>query len=141
MRQDDPAFLGRGWSFPPSFTRGPAGVEMVSGAEDITQSLRILLATSLGERIMVPDYGCALAPLLFGEVTVSYLTELQELVRVAIRDWEPRITLVSVTAVADAEEPGLVRVSVDYTIRATNTRSNFVYPFYVHEATIAPPLP
>ena len=30
----DRSFLGTGWSFPPTFTEGGAGVEMVSEAED-----------------------------------------------------------------------------------------------------------
>ncbi len=141
MRHDDPAFLGRGWSFPPSFARTSASVDMVSGAEDIQQSLWILLSTSIGERIMVPAYGCALAPMLLDGISVAYLTKLQDVVRTAILDWEPRITVNDVRAVDDRTEPGLVRITVDYTIRATNARSNMVYPFYLREATIAPQAP
>lgn len=141
MRRGDPTFLGRGWSFPPTFTRERAGVEMVSGAEDIRQSLRILLSTSLRERVMVPSFGCNLTPFLFDEITVTFLTNLREAVRVAIRDWEPRIRVENIDADADAHEPGLVLVSIDYTIRATNTRNNLVFPFYLHEATIPQPAP
>ena len=51
-------YLGRGWSFPPTFTRsGTAELEMVEAREDIEQSLEILLSTSLGERILQPKYG------------------------------------------------------------------------------------
>ena len=141
MRGDDPEFLGRGWSFPPTFSRAAAAVEMVGGAEDIRQSLFILFSTMIGERVMVPAFGCALMPLVFREISVTFLTEVQERVRVAIRDWEPRITVNALIAEADPHEPGLVIVNVDYTIRKTNTRSNLVYPFYLHEATIAPPAP
>ena len=141
MRHDDPEFLGRGWSFPPTFSRASAAVEMVGGAEDIRQSLWILLSTMVGERIMVPAFGCALMPLVFREMSVTFLTEVQEMVRVAIRDWEPRITVDTLTAEPDPYKPGLVIVNIDYTIRKTNTRSNLVYPFYLHEATIAPPVP
>jgi len=141
MRHDDPAFLGRGWSFPPSFSRSSASVDMVSGAEDIRQSLWILLSTSIGERIMVPGFGCSLTPMVFDGVTVTFLTKLQDVVRTAILDWEPRITVNDVLAVDDRAEPGLVRLTVEYTIRATNARSNLVYPFYLREATIAPQAP
>lgn len=141
MAHHDPEFLGRGWSFPPTFSRASARVEMVSGAEDIHQSLWILLSTSVGERIMIPGYGCALTPLLFEEISVTFLTDLRDMVTAAIRDWEPRIAVNHIDAEVDPLEAGLVRVSIDYTIRKTNTRNNLVYPFYLHEATIAPPAP
>ena len=41
---------------------------MVSGEEDIFQSLQILLATSLDERVMQEDYGCNLRDYLFAEL-------------------------------------------------------------------------
>ena len=61
----DPSFLGTGWSFPPTFTRGGAEVDLVSGADDIEQSLQILLSTRLGERLMQPDFGCDLQQVMF----------------------------------------------------------------------------
>jgi phage baseplate assembly protein W len=65
---DDQSFLGRGWSFPPAFSRSGAEVEMVSGAEDIRQSLGILLSTRLGERLMQDEFGCDLQHVLFEEI-------------------------------------------------------------------------
>jgi uncharacterized Zn-binding protein involved in type VI secretion len=59
------SFLGTGWSFPPTFDRDSGQVEMVSDLADIEQSLDILLSTSLGERVMVPDYGCNLDDYMF----------------------------------------------------------------------------
>ena len=35
------SFLGRGWSFPPTFRKEMADIEMVSKEEDIRQSLQI----------------------------------------------------------------------------------------------------
>lgn len=136
---DDPAFLGRGWSFPPSFSSSTGQVDMVSGDEDIRQSLRILLSTAVGERVMVPGFGCNLSALLFEQVRVSYLTKLEDVVRSAILDWEPRITVHRIQGTIDPREAGLLHLSIEYTVRRTNTRSNFVFPFYVNEATIAPP--
>lgn len=141
MSGDDPSFLGRGWSFPPTFSRGSAAVEMVSSAEDIQQSLLILLSTRIGERVMVADYGCALWSVVFENLTTSLLTRLQDMVERAIIKWEPRIRVDEVHTEVDPVEAGLVHINVVYTIRATNTRNNFVFPFYVHEATIAAPAP
>ena len=30
---------------------------------------------------------------------------------------------------------GILRITLDYTIRRTNRRANMVYPFYLHEGT------
>jgi phage baseplate assembly protein W len=137
----DPRFLGTGWKFPPEFTSEAAAVEMVGGADDIRESLWILLSTSPGERVMVPEFGCALWRLVFKKVDVTTMTEIEDVVRHAILHWEPRITVDAVSVEADPGVAGLVRIDVAYTIRATNARSNLVYPFYLNEATIAPAAP
>ena len=62
---DDRAFLGRGWSFPPTFDRKVGGVQMLEHEDDIASSLHILLSTARGERIMVPQYGCNMDELVF----------------------------------------------------------------------------
>ncbi len=138
MADRDAHFLGTGWKFPPAFSRESAGVEMVSAAGDIRESLWILLSTSPGERVMVPEFGCALWRVVFEKLDVTTITEIQELVRRAILNWEPRVTVDDVTAETAPGVAGLVHINVAYTIRSTNARSNLVYPFYVHEATIAP---
>jgi phage baseplate assembly protein W len=66
--QGDGSFLGRGWAFPPSFPELGAEVEMVSDAEDIVESLQILLGTLPGERVMQEAFGCNLASVLFEEL-------------------------------------------------------------------------
>ena len=58
----DTSFLGTGWSFPPAFDRKIAQPVMVSDEEDISQSLDIILSTSLGERVLRPNFGCDLKP-------------------------------------------------------------------------------
>src|SRR5947207_9897465 len=135
----EPAFLGTGWSFPPTFSRPLQGVEMVSGVADIHESLGILFATTPGERIMVPLYGCDLWRMVFRDLTTTLLTELKDMVEQAIILWEPRIDVLSVDVIQDPVEDGLVRIGVEFVVRRTNTRSNFVYPFYMREATLALP--
>ena len=141
MAPEDRSFLGTGWAFPPAFSRAGHNVHLVSDAKDIRESLGILLSTSLGERIMLPTYGCSLWQMVFQVLSATFLTELEDMVEQAIVDWEPRITLDSVRANAVSDVPGLVQIHVSYTIRSSNSRSNLVYPFYYLEATIAPKLP
>ena len=134
MKQEQ-AFLGTGWNFPPTFHKGGADVEMVSGAEDIHQSLQILLSTRLGERVMQEDYGCDLSFVLFEEIDQGLLNSLNSLVSDAILYHEPRINMDNLDVSEDADEPGRLIIQIEYTIRGTNSRFNMVYPFYINEAT------
>jgi phage baseplate assembly protein W len=131
----DPSFLGSGWSFPPSFGIGGAEVEMVSGAEDIHQSLQILLSTRLGERPMQEDYGCDLHHVLFEEIDQGLINDMNRIVSDAILYHESRISLDRLDVSESADHPGLLLISIDYTVRSTNSRFNMVYPFYLNEAT------
>jgi uncharacterized protein len=132
---DEQAFLGTGWGFPPSFTRGGAEVEMVSGNEDIHQSLMILLATAPGERVMNEDYGCDLHSVQFEVINQGLVNQLSSLVSDAILFHEPRVTLDQVDVADDPNQQGLLLISVSYTVRSSNSRFNMVFPFYTNEAT------
>ncbi len=128
------SFLGTGWGFPPTFVRGLRGVETVSDEEDIRQSLEILLSTEVGERVMQPKYGCNLHRLLFEPLDLTLQAYMKDLIKTAILYFEPRILLDDVTFELESEE-GRIDITIDYTIATTNTRNNFVYPFYLSEGT------
>ena len=126
------SFLGRGWSFPPTFVKGKNGVAMVSEEQDICQSLEILLGTRRGERIMRPNYGCDLKEYLFEPMDTGFSTYLADLIETAILYHERRIELNRVQ-VTEQPEKGTLLIELDYTIRATNARGNLVFPFYLEE--------
>lgn len=130
----DITFLGTGWSFPPEFSKKEKRVVMTSGEEDIKRSLEILLTTSLGERIMLPGYGCDVRQLLFEPLTTTLKTYISELIKNAILYHEPRIKLDKVSLDQTIEREGYVHIQIDFTIKTTNSRTNYVYPFYIGEA-------
>lgn len=132
----DQSFLGTGWSFPPAFTKGGAEVELVSGVEDIHQSLQILLSTNTGERIMQEDFGCDLNNVLFEEMDQGLVNTLTTLISDAILYYEPRITLDRLDVSESETQQGLLLITLEYTVRSTNSRFNMVFPFYIHEAAI-----
>ena len=134
---DDSSFLGTGWSFPPAFASNGADVETVSAAEDVQQSLEILLRTQPGERVLLEQYGCDLHRFLFEEVDQGLVNSLTGLISDAILFYEPRITLNDLDISQIDAEPGQLLISIDYTIRTTNSRYNMVYPFYLKEG-VAP---
>jgi hypothetical protein len=128
-------FLGTGWAFPPRFGAGGRDVEMVSGAEDVAQSLAILFGTEPGERAMREGYGASLRRFLFEEIDQSMLTRMRGAILDAILAFEPRVAVDGIEIVETAETAGLLTISLHYRLRGTNSRYNMVWPFYVREAS------
>ena len=135
---DNNSFLGTGWAFPPRFTAGGAGVDMVSGVDDIEQSLAILLATRRGERVLQDGFGCELGEFLFGEISPGLIGRVRDLISDAILHFEPRVLLNDVDVSGQRADEGVLLIGIDYTVRATNSRYNMVYPFYLAEAAVPP---
>lgn len=131
---DERSFLGTGWGFPPNFLRGSGGVAMTSEEEDIRASLAILLSTRIGERVMQPKYGCNLERLLFEPLDTGLQAYMKDLIHTAILYFESRIILEDIALELNQNE-GRVDILLHYKVAATNTRYNFVYPFYLEEGT------
>lgn len=130
------SFLGTGWSFPPSFSPGGAEVAMVSDADDVHQSLQILLATRQGERAMQDSFGCNLDSMMFETMNQSLVDHVTSLIYDAILRHEPRVDLRAID-VTPTDAAGVLQIRIDYSIRGTNSRYNMVFPFYLNEA-VAP---
>jgi len=131
----DKSFLGKGWGFPLEFDPVAKAVRMVSEEDDIRESLWILLSTRPGERVMQPTYGCGLHGLVFESMNERTVGDIRETVERAILFFEPRIRLDRIFIDTEQALEGELRISIDYTVRSTNTRSNVVYPFYFQEGT------
>jgi phage baseplate assembly protein W len=128
-------FLGRGWSFPPDFTLPVAGVAMLQDDADVASSLEILLSTIPGERVMQPLYGCNMSELVFEELDTRIKTLMADKIESAILYFEPRVTLQSVRLDDSRITEGVVLIQVIYVVKTTNSRFNFVFPYYVQEGT------
>jgi len=133
--ESEKAFLGTGWSFPPEFKKTTKSVVMISDEEDIKSSLEILLSTKIGERIMLPKFGCNVDELLFNPLSTTLKTYVSELIKTAILYHESRIDVEKIDITQGDDINGEVLVVLDYKIRATNSRTNIVYPFYKEEGT------
>ncbi|MEZ4778642.1 MAG: GPW/gp25 family protein [Flavobacteriaceae bacterium] len=128
-------FLGEGWGFPPHFDRKTGTVITTIAIDDINKSLHILLSTRLGERIMVPDYGCNLEELLFQPLDISLKTYIIDLIKTAILYHEPRIDVTKIKLDDSQELEGIIQIEIEYLVRVTNSRGNMVFPFYKKEGT------
>ena len=137
MENSNNAFLGKGWAFPPSFNKSTGTVGIVSDEEDIRQSLHILLSTSLGERVMQPDYGCNLQDYVFESLNSTTIGYIKERVANSILYYEPRIIVEQIEVTSEGSNDNLegrFLIDITYSIPGTNSRFNYVYDYYRNEA-------
>jgi uncharacterized protein len=122
-------FVGRGWGFPMRVDPN-GGIALVADEREIEEAIRVILATSPGERSMRPLFGCAIHEHVFDTVTPLMMTQVRSKVRDALEFWEPRITVGEVHVVADPDDRSLVYIDISYRINDTNSPRNLVFPFY-----------
>lgn len=124
-------FLGLGWNFPVALDSG-GQIELAPDSEaGIRQSIWIILSTSPGERVMRPDFGCGIHDMVFGVNNAATATAVTRAVREALATWEPRIDVLDAYAAPDPSRPNVLVIEINYQVRATNSRFNLVYPFYL----------
>ncbi|OLP20222.1 baseplate protein [Leptolyngbya sp. 'hensonii'] len=121
------SYLGTGLGFPLQVNvRG--NLQFSSGEQNVEESIRIILGTTIGERASRPDFGSLLANLTFAPMNTDTLVMLCMAVEDALIRWEPRIILDDVQA-----EPDPVRGRVDLTIQYHYVDSydprTMVFPF------------
>lgn len=124
--------IGSGFSFPMQID-ALGGTEMSSDDENIRQSMMLILGTAPGERMKRPNYGCAIHDILFEPNTAITAAKIEYEVKRALMEFEPRVADIEVVAQPDSSEQSRMNVTISYTIRKTNTKSNLVYPFYLRK--------
>jgi phage baseplate assembly protein W len=130
----DRNYLGVGWQFPIGVGPGSddtVRIRLSAYERCVTESIRIILGTARGERLMRPDFGCDLNRLVFSPNNTSTAGLAMFYVRESLQRYEPRIELLAVDANPDSEDPTRMLISIDYRIVATDTKQNLVYPFYL----------
>jgi uncharacterized protein len=126
-------FLGRGWAMPVRLDSRTGTVESSEYEEDIRQSVRIILETARGERVMRPDFGCGIHELVFTAVDSTAIQRIRSEVEDALRRYEARVDVLGVTVDEDAAGEGMLLVELEYRVRKTNQVGNIVFPFYFRE--------
>ena len=127
------AFLGRGWAWPVQLDPRTGLVASVAYEEDIRQSMRIILETSPGERVMRPNFGCGIHDLVFEAMDSTTIQRIRSTVEEALRRCEARIDVLSVAVDESATAEGKLLVEIEYRVRKTNQVGNLVFPFYFRE--------
>lgn len=128
-------FLGSGWSFPVTFSAGNYQLETTSYEANINDSIDIILQTKKGERCMEPQFGSGLQQFFFRTMDETLRGEIGDAIKVSLLNNEPRISVLEVQVEYTDILNGVVQITVDYMFNQTNTRHNYVFPFYLKEGT------
>ena len=88
--------------------------------ESVRQSIKIILQTLPGERIMRPRFGGGLERYLHEPNTLTTRRQIRDLITESLERWETRILLDRVDVWEIEERPDTVRVEIVYRLRRTN---------------------
>ena len=133
LNTDRKDFLGRGWAMPVELEPRTGLVASVQHEEDIRQSIRIILETSPGERVMRPNFGCGIHEMVFDALDSTAIQRIRSLVEESLRRCEARIDVIDVVVEETPSEQGRMIVEIEYRVRKTNQTGNLVFPFYFRE--------
>ncbi|MCP5049203.1 MAG: GPW/gp25 family protein [bacterium] len=122
--------LGSGWQFPVALDRNDS-LALSHHEEKIAQSIRIILGTAKGERMMRPDFGCNIHEYVFNIIDTATLTLIKSAVKEALLLWEPRIEVLTVKTSTEKLRESTITIDIAYKVRYTNTAHNLVYPFFL----------
>ncbi len=123
------SFRGTGWAHPVRVDRDGRIVH-ADERDGIDQAIALILGSAMGERILRPDFGSDLHDFVFKPLSPVNLQRMATAVKSALLIWEPRIRVRNVEARQSSLDYTTVLISIDYEVRSSNTKRNFVYPFY-----------
>jgi hypothetical protein len=128
-------FLGRGWKFPVAVNPTTGRIAMSEHEEDIKESIRIILATAPGERVMRPDFGCGIHDLVFSTISAITVGLFESRVREAITKFEARVDILKLEISTREASNGKLEIKMECLVRDTNAQFNLVFPFYLTEGS------
>jgi hypothetical protein len=117
-----------GWAFPPEPVPSRRTLGLLSGPALIRQSIRLILETEPGERVMRPGFGCGLRRFLMAPNTPGTRASIGRVVEAALSTWEPRIALQDVDVTTE-DDPAIVLITISYTHVRDGTPGSFEVPF------------
>jgi hypothetical protein len=128
-------FLGSGWAFPVTFSFGNYELNLSAFEDNVNHSIDAILKTRMGERCMEPNFGSGVQQYFFRQQDATLQGEITDAVKAALLHNEPRITVLDVQVNFTDMVNGFTEVTITYAYNQTNSRHNYVFPFYIKEGT------
>ena len=123
-------FIGRGWAFPIR-TDTNGGIALVGREREIAEAIRLIVSTTPGERPMRPQFGCRIHDFVFAPADAMTASAISDEVTRAVTMWEHRVDVEAVDVLQAPEDQTVFYIDIHYRLKATNSRYNLVFPFYV----------
>ena len=136
---NDRAFLGAGMKFPPQIDPGTGRFAVSAREQSVRESVYLILMTSRGERWLEPNFGSQMTSYAFMDTSPTMLRMMSDDLRDLLLTQEPRISDVDVEIDPETKN-GCLLVNIRYTVAATNSQDNLVFPFYLNAAREEPTL-
>jgi phage baseplate assembly protein W len=122
--------IGRGLNFPVRVDI-LGNIVLSEGEKEIEQAIFIILNTPLGQRVMRPHFGSRLNELVFAPNNAQTHAQAKRFIEDALGMWEPRIYVDHVQVWPDEDEPTVLKIQIDYRVKATHDPRSLVFPFYL----------
>lgn len=106
-------------------------LQTTSGELCVEQSIWAILETAPGERVMRPEFGCAIHDLVFSTASAEVIGQINSAVYKALAQFETRIDVLGIEVSPDPDQRNVLRIEIDYRLRSVNSRQSLVYPFYI----------
>ena len=123
-------FIGRGWAFPIR-TDTNGGIALVGREREIAEAIRLIVSTTPGERPMRPEFGCHIHDFVFAPADAMTASAISDEVTRAVTMWEHRVDVEAVDVLQAPDDQTVFYIDIHYRLKATNSRYNLVFPFYV----------
>lgn len=130
--------IGKGWSYPFRFTPVGrvgklVGVSSSSSSEKVMMSIRQILGTKIGSRVIDRDFGSDLRDVLFTPIDEVSIARVRFAVTSAIQRWERRIDLLNVEVDTSRVSEGVIDVGIQFKVLATAEEGTLIYPLSISE--------
>ena len=127
-------YLGEGMKFPPQINKATGRFMTVSEEQSVRQSIYLILMTQRGERPLRENFGSNLMDYTFMDMSLTRINMMIRSLKDQILNQEPRIEDLKITPSEDSGN-GRIIFDIEYTVAASNTRDNLVFPFYLNQET------
>ena len=82
--------------------------------QQVKSNIKNLLLTSKGERVFQPNFGCDLKNVIFEQIDIQSLDEVDESIREALSTWLPYVNINDLIIVQSESNPNEITITLEY---------------------------
>lgn len=110
--------MGQGIAWPPRVD-GDGRLVISSGADNVRESIQVILLTEPGQRVRLPEFGAGLGRFLFEPNIPATHIAIARRITQSLQRWEPRIRVAQVEVDSDPADAQAALATITYRLAAT----------------------